>query len=317
MRTTRREFLKTSAGLALGAGMFAPSGAATGAWAVACRDVYLKDTAKKDCWAALAFLGVSGIELDVKEDMFCPAMLHPEKQYALEGPGLDLLADDLAAAKATVTALCMHNRLDERLEQELEWTRKVVVAAQRLKVGVIRIDVVPRKTPIGEFMPVAIDACRKLCEIAAGGGVRLAVENHGKWTNDPQVLDQLFDGVGSDRLGLTLDPMNLYWFGHPLDDVYRICEKFAPRAFHTHCKNLSYPKEQRNVRREMGWQYKEHAAPVYEGDVDFRRVAAILRKAGYSGDLCLENESLKRFPPEEWPGVLKRELAFLKRVAAS
>lgn len=297
--------------------MLARCGAAPGGTVVSCRDVYLKDTGKPDCWEALKFLGVDAIEMDVKEDLMCPAMLHPEKKYSLAAEGLGLLADDLAAAGVTITAFCMHNHLDERLEEEVAWTRKVAAAAQRLKVGVIRIDVVPRKTPIDQFMPVAITACRRLCEVAAGAGLRLGVENHGKWTNDPKVLDQLFEGVGSDRLGLTMDPMNFYWFGHPLDDVYRLCEKFAPRAFHTHCKNLRYPEDKRNVRREMGWQYKECAAPVFDGDLDFRRIAGILRKAGYHGDLCLENESLRRFPPDEQPGVLKRELDFLKTAAAS
>jgi sugar phosphate isomerase/epimerase len=112
--------------------------------------------------------------------------------------------------------------------------------------------------------------------------------------------------------------MNFYWFGHPLNEVYGIYEKFAPRAFHTHCKNLRYPEDKRNVRREMGWGYKDYAAPVYDGDIDFRRVAAILRKADYRGDLCLEEEYLKirKIPETEQPAVLKREIALLREIAA-
>lgn len=315
---TRRGFLRMAAGLGVAAGATAGCGSAGAGWPVACRDAHLKETGQPDCWAALRFLGIGGLEVDVKEDMSCPAMHHPERKYSLASDeGVRQFADDLAAAGASVTAFCMHNHLDERLEEEVAWTAKIVAAAERLKVGVIRIDVVPRKVPVGDFLPFAIGACKRLCEVASGTAVRFGVENHGKITNDPAFLDRLFDGVGSERLGLTFDAMNFYWFGHPLDELYAIYEKFAPRAFHTHCKNLRYPEDKRNIRREMGWGYKDYAAPVYDGDIDYRRVAAILRKAGYRGDLCLENECLKlrKIPEAEQPGVLRREIALLKEIA--
>jgi sugar phosphate isomerase/epimerase len=116
-------------------------------------------------------------------------------------------------------------------------------------------------------------------------------------------------------LGLTLDAMNFYWFGHPLNDLYDLYAKYASRTFHTHCKNLKYPEEKRNVRRPMGWEYAKYAAPIYEGDIDYRRVAGILRKAGYKGDLCLENECLSHFPKDEQAGVLKKEIELLKQLA--
>ena len=125
----------------------------------------------------------------------------------------------------------------------------------------------------------------------------------------------MFDGVSSAQLGLTLDPANLYWFGHPLNEVYSICEKFAGGAFHTHCKNIQYPAEKRNVRRAIGWEYGKYSAPLYEGDIDYRRIAAILQKANYQGDLCLENECLGRFPKEQGPEILKKEIAALRQLA--
>lgn len=316
---TRRGFLK-AVGLGAATGVLGAraSGAGT-TWPVASRDAHLKETGLPDCWAALKFLGIDAMEVDIKDDLSCPALHHPTKKYTVANDdGIRQLADDLAAAGARVTAFCMHNHIDERLEEEVAMTAKLAAAAERLKVGVIRLDVVPRKLQPGEFLPFAIGACKRLCEATSGTSVRFGVENHGKITNDPAFLDRLFDGVGSDRLGLTLDPMNFYWFGHPLNEVYGIYEKFAPRAFHTHCKNLRYPEDKRNVRREMGWGYKDYAAPVYDGDIDFRRVAAILRKAGYRGDLCLEEEYLKirKIPEAEQPAVLKREIALLREIAA-
>ena len=319
---SRRNFIHATAGLALAAALPGASHPCQGAekrrrLAVACRDVHLKATGKPDCWAAMKFLGVAGVEVDITPEMLCTGLYHPEKKYSLAtDDGIKMLADDLAANHATVTAFCMHNKFDEKLDEEIAWMKKLVPAAQQLKVKAIRIDVVPRKTPLDQFLPVAIKACKAICEIADGKPVRYGIENHGRFTNDPDVLEKLFDGVGSAQLGLTLDSLNLYWYGHPLESLYGIIEKFAPRVIHTHCKSVRYPEDQRNVRRPIGWEYAKHAAPIYEGDIDYKRVVAMLRKVNYQADLCLENECLKHFPLEEQPGVLKKEIAMLKSLAS-
>jgi len=319
--TTRRDFLKASTGLALSTGVLGTSdlcfaAAKPGRWIVAGRDSHLKVTGKPDTWSAMKELAVAGVEVNVNEELLCPNLYHPDRQYSLATPdGIKRLQDDLHAGGATITALCMNNRLDEQLERELAWTRKLLAAAQKLKVAAIRIDVVPRAITGEAFLPFAIKACKQMCALADGTPVRFGIENHGHVTNDPQFLEKLFDGTGSSHLGLTLDAMNFYWFGHPLNDLYHICEQFAARAVHTHCKNLRYPADQQNARRPVGWEYETHAVPVYDGDLDYARVAAILRQAGYRGDLCLENECLGRFPKEQHVDILKREVAALKALA--
>lgn len=318
---SRREFLHTSARAALAASLLtatSPARAARSAkrWLVTARDATLKHTGQADCWSAMQVLGVDGAEVDVNEALGCSSLFHPDHKYGLATEdSCRQVRDECEQHGKTITAFCMHNRLDERLEAELDWARKLVRAAVTLKVDVIRIDVYPRKLTGDQVLPFAINACRQLCETAAGTPVRFGIENHGRITNDPDFLDKLFDGVGSSKLGLTMDFMNFYWFGHPLDDVYRLCKKFAPRAFHAHCKNLRYPDDQRNAHRPMGWEYAKYAAPVHEGDLDYRRIASILRHAGYHGDLCLENESLRQFPKEQHPDVLKKEIAWLRSAA--
>lgn len=316
IKSTRRDFFQTAAGLALAASLPGFSAATAKPWTVACRDAHLKATAQPDCWAALKFLGIGGVEVDVTPELQCPALFHPQKKYSLATPaGIKELSADLAAHGATITAFCMHNRFDERLEEEVTWMRKLAPVAQEMGVKVIRIDVAPHKVPVEKFMPVALTACKSVCDVVAGHPVKLGIENHGKFTNDPAVLDELFAKVGSLQLGLTLDALNFYWFGWPLQDLYGYYEKFAPRVFHTHCKSVRYPEDKRNIRRTMGWEYGKHAAPIYEGDIDYQRVAAILRKANYQGDLCLENECLKHFPAAEQPDVLKKEIVLLKNLA--
>jgi sugar phosphate isomerase/epimerase len=320
---TRRGFIRKTAGWMLSSGALAiakdsAASSPSKPLVVACRDTLLKAAKKPDSWAVMKDLGVTGVELEVNPELSCPVLEHPQTKYSLATPSaLATLKDDLGKNGLVITAFLMPNRLDERLAEELEWTRKLVDAAVSLEVPVIRIDVVPRRTKREEFLPFAVKVCKQLCDIAEGTGIRYGIENHGSITNDPEFLRQLFDGVGSPHLGLTLDTANFYWYGHPLNELYEIFERFAPRVFHTHCKSIRYPDDKKNVRRPMGWEYDRYACPVFEGDIDFGKVVAILRKANYCGDLCLENESLGKYPESQHAQIVKKEIALLKRLAVA
>lgn len=313
---SRRSFLKTASAAAVGAFGSANAALSKPQWLTSIRDLHLKMTGEPTCWAALDRVKAPGIEMLINEELVCPGLFHPARTYKIGSPDdRKRLRDDLAAHRISVGALAMSNRLDERLEGEIEWMRKAAAAAEDLGVRAIRIDVVPHKMPGDQFLPFAIKACRQLCDVIKDRPIRLGIENHGHYTNDPQFLDKLFDGVGSSQLGLTLDAMNFYWFGHPLPEVYDLCRKYANRTFHTHCKNLNYPAERRDVRRPTGWEYEQHAAPLDQGDLDFRKIAEILRAANYKGDLCLENECLGRFPKDQHVPILQREVALLQSLA--
>ena len=316
----RRTFVKGIAGLALSSAAIAAQrkekrSARSGRWIAACRDNLLKVTKKPDCWSALKELGVAGVEVEVDTAMACPSLSSADKTYSLAtASDVQAVKDRLSEQGLVIAGFLMNNRFDERLDEELAWTKQVVKAAQELDVKAIRIDVVPRRTKGDEFFAFAVKACKQLCDIAKDTSVRYGIENHGDTTNDPQFLQRLFDAVDSPYLGLTLDTANFYWYGHPLDELYKNFERFAPKVFHTHCKSIRYPDDKKNVRRPMGWEYGKYACPIYEGDIDFQKVAAILRKANYSGALCLEDESLERFPEAERTAVLKKEIALLRKL---
>lgn len=315
----RRHFLQATAlataAAAARAGAWAAAVTPPPRWPVTCRDNLLKLTGQPDCWAAMKFLQVNGVEVEVTEELACNSLFHPTQKYSLAtADGLKRVRDEFQRHGMVISAFCMHNRLDERLDLEIEWAGKLAQAAEQLQVGVIRIDVYPRRLKGDEILPFAVNACRRLCQAAEGTAVRYGIENHGRITNDPAFLEKLFDAVGSPKLGLTLDFMNFYWFGHPLKDLDGIYTKFAGRAFHTHCKNLRYPPDKKDAPRPMGWEYAKHAAALYDGDINYQRVAGILRRAGYRGDLCLENECLNNYPKDQHADVLKREIALLRGV---
>ena len=317
---TRRGFFGKAGGLVIGAGIMPRLGAAAddaGAkkWPLAVRDVHLKETGEKDSWAAMKSLGVEGAEVEVNRDFTCPNLYAPAKKYSIgTGEQIEALTADLQTHKLQIPAFCLHNRFDENPEEEIAWTLSVARAAQKLGVNVIRIDVVPRRLSGEDFFRFAVETCKRLVGESEKTGVRFGIENHGGTTNQVEFLERLFDAVGSQRLGLTLDVANFYWFGYPLDELYGIYRRLAKRAFHTHCKSIAYPKEMQNTKRSLGWEYGKYNCPIYEGDIDFKMVLDILRGAGYDGALCIENESLSKLPEPERANVLKREVRFLREL---
>jgi sugar phosphate isomerase/epimerase len=317
---TRRQFLTTSTQLVAGAGvasLLARSSMAAESQPriiLGTRDVMLRHTGKPDVWSAAQSVEAEGLEINFRDDLSFPDLFHPEKKYtgATEA-GIEQLKADTQAAGRRITAFCMSNRFDERPEMEVEWCTKAAQIAQALGVPAIRIDIIPRKIrDRNEALDFSVAMLKRIIAATESTGVCFGLENHGNTTNDPTFLEPLLDRVGSKRLGLTLDTGNFYWFGHPLSKIYEICEQFADRVFHTHCKSIKYPEELREQQRKMGLDYGKNCCPIYAGDVDYSRVIRILRKAGYANDLCIENESLKKFPEAERGDVLAKEIQHLK-----
>ena len=320
-RTTRREFLGDTGRVLAGAGALAlgAGGRAEAAepakLPVGVRDSHLKQTGEKDPWKALDSIGAACVEATIGEDLSFPELSRADGKYSAAMPeGIARLAADLKAAGKAITAFCMYNQLDTRPELEVEWCVKAARAAQALGTKAIRIDVWPHKLSKPEFLVFSIKTLKTILERSEDTGVCFGIENHGHVTNDPDFLRPLFDGVGSKRLGLTLDTGNFYWFGHPLSKVYSLFEAFASRVFHTHCKSIGYPADQREVVRKTGWEYEKYNCPIDRGDIDFQRVVKILRGAGYSNDLCIEDESLGKVEPKERGPQLARQVEYLKRI---
>jgi sugar phosphate isomerase/epimerase len=318
---TRRRFLAVSGGTIVGAGALSglAHGADTGTPSknlVTVRDSHLGETGEKDAWSALKVIGAQGVEVNIGRNLACAGLFGADKPYGIATDDeARRLADDAQNNGTPVTSFCMANQFDSRPDEEVKWVSDVAKACKRMGAGAIRIDLAPRKLKGDEYFKFIADTLKGLADLIADTGVRLGIENHGGTTNRTEFLDKLFDAVNSDRIGLTLDTGNFYWFGYPLDELYGIYKKFAPRAYHTHCKSIAYPKDQQNAKRAMGWEYGQYNCPVYEGDIDFKRVVAILKEANYRGDLCIEDESLGKSAKEKRRDVLAKEVAFLKELA--
>lgn len=316
---TRRNFLQQSSCWLAGsaaATMFGRSTQAAESGApltLACGDATLRHVPAADCWAALKAIGAQGIEANISPDLSFPRLFHPTRRYSAATPAdLATLQADVRASGCKITAFLMSTQFDVRPEQDVAWVLQAAQMAQALGVPAIRIDIANHKPQASGFLQATVETLKKVLAGSAATGLVFGVENHGRTTNDPEFLEALFAGVGSPRLGLTLDTGNFYWYGHPLSKLYDLYAQFAPRVFHTHCKSIKYPADQRDTQRPMGWKYGEFNCPIDQGDIDFRRVVKILRAAGYRNDLCVEDESLGKLPEAERAAALAKEIQHLK-----
>lgn len=205
-----------------------------------------------------------------------------------------------------------------RHEAHTAWATRVVQAAAELGVPVVRID------PLTSDRTLPADVVRErftrrvaqVLEQTRGIPVDLGMENHGPIANDPAFIDGVFASISDPRLGLTLDTGNFYWFGFPVDELYGLIDRYAPRARHTHMKSINYPAELSRQRRPIGIDYGRYCCSLDEGNLDLRRIVNSLRRAGYARDLCIENESLAKHPPQMRVDLLRRDAIALRDAMA-
>lgn len=199
-------------------------------------------------------------------------------------------------------------------ELHVESAVRVSRAAVAVGVPVVRIDPwsarqdLPAETIRDNFVRRAAE----LLERTSDTGVDIGMENHGNIFNDPRILDWVLSALPDERFGLTLDTGNFYWWGHPAEEVYRLIDRYAPRARHVHVKNVAYPADIANVQREIGFEYKRFCCPLAEGSLDLGRIVRSLWRGGYRRDLCVEDESLFKVPADQRLEVLRQDVGALR-----
>ncbi|MCL4691059.1 MAG: sugar phosphate isomerase/epimerase [Candidatus Hydrogenedentes bacterium] len=207
------------------------------------------------------------------------------------------------------------------LESNTRWVARALEIAEQMDMASIRIDSAMKRERELDF-PTRVN----LFATGLGGALKrtngmkvaMGIENHGFQGNNLAFLLNIFRLVRSDRLGSTMDTGNFYWRGYPLSEVYGILQLLSPYTTHTHLKNIRYPEDQREIIREAGWEYGTYVCPLYDGDIDHGRVLQILADAGYTGNICIENESLGKCANlEERQSVLKREVEHLQEKLAN
>jgi len=288
---------------------------------VAIRDFTVRWVGYKNVLDGLKDLGLGGFELYVDRSL---KGAEYEDMGQMVSLGFDLsteekrrmLLEDLKSRKLVVCALLVENDFGkEDVKPEIEWIVDACRVAPTIEAKVVRINSVMNPkvgVPEDDYVKRTISCIKEVLKRTNGLGVSLAMENHGVLGNKREFIKAVLDGVSSERMGLTLDTGNFYWYGYPLKKVYEIIDTFAENVKHTHVKNLSFPQNRREAMRVPGEDWPKSAAPIYQGDIDHKKVVNILKKVGYDGDLTVEDESLGNFPAEERLGILKKDIELLK-----
>jgi sugar phosphate isomerase/epimerase len=284
---------------------------------VAIRDAMVPGAGTANFFGGLRALGVSAVEVELARDLSTPHVRCPDgSTFQLHAEAnLRAFQSALRGAGVRVSALLLATDFTGRgAAEDVEWAGAAVGLAELLGAPAVRIDPLsadkqlPRDTVLTRFA-VRVN---ELMTLTAGRTVDVGIENHGPFANDPAFLDAILAAVDQPRLGLTLDTGNFYWYGFPLESVYGLIERYAPRVKHTHLKSINYPPELAGARREVGVGYRDYCCALDEGNIDLARVVRILRGAGYDRDLCVENESLFKHAPEARGDVLRRDVAALR-----
>lgn len=246
--------------------------------------------------------GLAALELAVPRDGTVHTLVDDGQGARIDlggDAGVARLAAQIASTGVRPSAFCLPTNFNaDDIDGEIAWIVRIVQASAELGVPAVRIDAVmhgERDLSLEERGRIFATGVRRVLEATDGLPVDLGIENHGFQGNDPDFIEGQMALVGSPRLGVTMDTGNFYWAGHPLSTVYDILGRVARYAKHTHVKNICYPVEMRETRRELGFEYERYVSPIPEGDIDHRRVVDLLRGAGYDRDLCIEDESLGKY----------------------
>ena len=279
---------------------------------IAVRDACVPLIEEQSLWDALRLLGIASVELAIDAEMTAKSLQQPVQT----ADQIRELRGRLGERGVRVCALLLATDFSGgEADAHIAWTIRAVALAEELEVPAVRIDAFTADRALSaDVVRDNVARCvRRILAETAGSGVDLALENHAFHSNDPAFLDGLFAAVNDDRLGLTLDTGNFYWFGYPLEELYGLFAKYAGRVKHTHMKNINYPLEMAHQRRPVGWEYGQYRCPLDEGNIDLSRVVRILREAGYQRDLCIENESLNRYPESQRLEIIRRDIRALQR----
>lgn len=154
-------------------------------------------------------------------------------------------------------------------DRQLALVKRWIEFADQMDAPVIRIfsgSVKPGQS-IEPARQLAVDAIEECCAYAGKYGVFLALENHGGLTTQVDDMLKIVHAVKSQWFGVNMDTGNFQ-----SADVYSDLKKIAPYSINVQVK------------------VKIHSAGKPAEQSDFKRLATILRAAGYRGYIVLEFE---------------------------
>ncbi len=237
-------------------------------------------------------MGLQGIQLGLWMDWLKYSDSELEsirKQCAEKGLEISAVCGDLGGDPFHIEAECMVRA--EILCRFADIAVKLGTRVITTHIGVVPED---KNDPVWPLMKKSI---RHAAEHSAKFGVTFAIETG---PEQPEVLRAFIEDVGSEGLGVNLDPANLRMVSC-VDPVHAV-EVLGKYIVHTHAKDgvnlypgsakamygMCNPDGTKRVFAERPAEYKE--VPLGQGQVPWDAYLAALRKAGFNGFLTIERE---------------------------
>ncbi|MBR2805520.1 MAG: sugar phosphate isomerase/epimerase [Oscillospiraceae bacterium] len=134
-----------------------------------------------------------------------------------------------------------------------------------------------------ELLDIHVDAFTKMGAIAKKYGVQACLHPHGGTPMfSESSIDYFFSKADNDLVKLTLDTAHTTLGG--MDPVYAI-EKYRDLLVYVHLKDLD--PDETNIKTRPNDRF----CSLGQGFIDFRNVILALRRIGYDGVLCVENDN--------------------------
>jgi L-ribulose-5-phosphate 3-epimerase len=179
---------------------------------------------------------------------------------------------DFLAGPTTIGLVPVETRAERLavLKRSADFARRVGVPSITTHVGFIP------ENPSDPAYPPVVEALREIATYCAGIGLQFWFET-GQET--PITLLRTIQDIGTDNLGINLDPANLLMYGkaNPVDAL----DIFGPYVRGVHAKDGEYPTNGRQLGVEK---------PLGEGRVNFPALIGKLKTLGFSGALTIERE---------------------------
>lgn len=151
-----------------------------------------------------------------------------------------------------------------------------------------------------ESVSEVVELFKSIMEMAEASNIKIAYENcpmMGNIAIAPDIWHEIFERVGSDKLGLAYDPSHLIWqFIDPYEPVY----EFKDRIFHVHAKDTEILWNRLKRNGIMGDQKWHRYRIPGSGEINWGRLITALYEIGFDGTISIEHEDVI------WEGTLER-----------
>jgi sugar phosphate isomerase/epimerase len=244
------------------------------------------------CWprgrAERRYAGVTHVDVADLDDAAVARIRTATADHGVAISGLGYYPNPLAPDRAEAAVYVEH-------------LRRVILAAERLEVGVVNTFVGRDWTrSIDENWPRFVETWPPLIAFAEQHGVRVGIENcpmlftGDEWPGgknlaiSPAVWRRMFAEIPSPSWGLNYDPSHMVW--QHMDYLAPIRD-FADRLVHVHAKDVRLDRARLDQVGILAPPNDYHTPKLPGlGDVDWGQFFSLLSDVGYDGPVCVEVE---------------------------